>query len=166
MKIRFIMLILVLSFVFASCSEFNDEAFTSDVEESQEYNCTVDASPNETESSFEPLESVGETPTVAFGEEESRSETQPITDGGERPLLTIDTFDEYTKMLNSIHLPDDFVSYEKISQFGDFGGLVFLSETQKGDFSWYMYNLFDPLGDRFMCFRIIPTPILHSSVSC
>lgn len=147
-----LILLVCLSIVACACSNADIDDFTSDVEESQEYNCTADASPNEAESSFEALESVGETPTVAFGEEESRSETQPITDGGERPLLTVDTFDEYTKMLNSIRLPDDFVSYEKISQFGDFGGLVFLSETQKGDFSWYMYNLFDPLGDRFVIY--------------
>lgn len=66
--------------------------------------------------------------------------------GGERPLLTIESIEEYTKILSTEKISNNFVRYEMISQIGKFDSLVFLSETAKDDFSSYMYNLVDATG--------------------
>lgn len=64
----------------------------------------------------------------------------------ERPLLTIESVEEYTKILNTEKMPNDFVKYESISKLGAFRSLVFLSNTAGGDYSSYMYNLVDTTG--------------------
>ena len=66
-----------------------------------------------------------------------------MPNGGERPLLTIESIEVYQKFLNQSRLPENFVQYEKISQLGNFVNLVFLSDTSAGDFSSYMYSLVD-----------------------
>lgn len=66
--------------------------------------------------------------------------------GGERPLLTFESVGEYTDFINSKKLPENFVTYEKINQLGDFKNLIFLSATGENDFSSYVYTLVDSTG--------------------
>lgn len=58
------------------------------------------------------------------------------------PLVTLESKDAYTKFLNSVKLPNDFVSHDKIDAIGDFATLVFLSN----DGLWYVYSLVDSEG--------------------
>ena len=67
-------------------------------------------------------------------------------DGGERPLLTLDSENEYIEFLSSGEMPADFVSYDKIEAIGAFYGLVFLSDAYRNDYSSYMYSLIDSNG--------------------
>ena len=64
----------------------------------------------------------------------------------EHSLLTLETINDYNKFINSEKLPSNFVSYDKIDDMGQFVSLVFLSDTQKGDYSSYMYNIVDSTG--------------------
>lgn len=66
-----------------------------------------------------------------------------MPEGGERPLLTLESIKEYQELINSGKLPSTFVQHEKISQIGDFKSLVFLSDALAGEYSSYMYNLVD-----------------------
>lgn len=65
---------------------------------------------------------------------------------GERPLLTFESQNEYTKFLNLNKMPDDFVSYNKINNIGTFKSLVFTSDAYNNDYSSYMYTLIDSIG--------------------
>lgn len=61
----------------------------------------------------------------------------------ERPLLTLVSYDEYLKFINSSALPDHFVAYEAVSQFGTFDSFVCTSEASEGDYSEYTYFVVD-----------------------
>ena len=65
---------------------------------------------------------------------------------GERPLLTLESEDAYTKFLDSVEMPADFVPCDKIDVIGAFNGLVFLSDAYANDYSSYMYTLVDSEG--------------------
>lgn len=43
-------------------------------------------------------------------------------------------------------LPDNFVTYDKISHIGEFDGFIYLSNVISGDNSTYMYTLIDENG--------------------
>lgn len=62
------------------------------------------------------------------------------------PLLTIESFKEYEKLLKNQKMPDRFVGYDKISQIGEFYSVVFLSPTYSGDYSSCLYTLIDKSG--------------------
>ncbi len=86
------------------------------------------------------------TDTVKESQPNNETTTNPNNldpNGGERPLATISSMEEYQKIVNANILPQSFIPYEKISRFGTFQSLVFLSDTLSGDYSAYMYNLTD-----------------------
>ena len=64
----------------------------------------------------------------------------------EYPLLGLSSKEEYTEFLNSVELPDDFVSYDKIDAIGDFDVLIFLSPAYTNNYSSYMYGFVDSEG--------------------
>ena len=64
----------------------------------------------------------------------------------EYPLLGLSSKEEYTEFLNSVELPDDFVSYDKIDAIGDFDVLIFLSPAYTNNYSSYMYRFVDSEG--------------------
>ena len=72
--------------------------------------------------------------------------------GGEAPLTTIASYNEYLSFINSKNLPKNFVDFEKIAQFGEFKSIVFLSEARYGNYSSYMYNITDSIGENFVIY--------------
>lgn len=66
----------------------------------------------------------------------------------EMAQLRIKSLEEYRILVDSGKLPGTFVPYEKISEFGTFESMTFISNTFSGDFSWYYYTLIDSLGYR------------------
>lgn len=54
-------------------------------------------------------------------------------------VLTMSSYDEYLNFTNSTELPDNFVYFDYINQFGDFRSLVILTHPEHGDYSRYMY---------------------------
>jgi hypothetical protein len=70
-----------------------------------------------------------------------------VTPNVEEPLLTIESYSEYVSFLEYTDLPDQFVSYDMIAQFGAFDSFVCLTDARYGDYSSYMYNLVDVAAD-------------------
>ena len=68
--------------------------------------------------------------------------------GGDRPMLSIESVGEYTDFIKSTKLPENFVTYEKINQLGDFKFkfLVFLEEVHAIEYKSYLYTLVDSSG--------------------
>ena len=62
--------------------------------------------------------------------------------GGDRPSLSFASVGEYTNFINSKKLPENFVTYEKINQLGDFKFkfLVFLEEVHAIEYKSYLYT--------------------------
>ena len=75
---------------------------------------------------------------------------------GDRPLLTIESLDEYKKVLKTNELPSDFVTHEQIKSMGAFSSMVFLSNADGNDYgkdySGYMYNLVDESGYEYVLY--------------
>lgn len=63
--------------------------------------------------------------------------------------LSIFSYDEYVKFTKAAKLPEYFVSYEDISEFGEFLGFVCLSKSQNGDYSSLLYSFVDETGTEF-----------------
>lgn len=63
------------------------------------------------------------------------------------PGLTINGLDEYNEFVEQADLPEDFVRYESLTQFGEFRTLVIFSqktgEYSAKDYSNYMYSFVD-----------------------
>lgn len=81
--------------------------------------------------------------------ESKKTDSEIPSDGGERPLLTVESLEDYLKVIDTPKIPENFVQYEKIDKLGAFAGLVFLSDAYGDDYSSYMYNLIDSTGYRF-----------------
>ncbi len=60
--------------------------------------------------------------------------------------LSIFSYDEYVKFTKTADLPEYFVTYEDISQFGEFSGFVCLSKSEMGDYSSLFYSFVDETG--------------------
>ena len=134
-----------------------DEYTTDAIEETTETTVyeetTVETVTTEEATSEE--ETVGETVTSTQDKID-----QPSID--DFPLLTIISEEEYTKLLNSVDMPTDFVSYNKIEVIGDFDSVVFLSNAYANDYSSYMYTLVDSEGFEIILYvdhndEILPT---------
>lgn len=74
--------------------------------------------------------------------ESKKTDNEIPSDGGERPLLTVESFEDYLKVIDTQKIPENFVQYEKINKLGEFKCLVFLND----DNSSYMYTLADSTG--------------------
>lgn len=68
---------------------------------------------------------------------------------GEVPCLDANSYEEYLKIIKTVQLPEDFVSYSDISQLGVFKYFVFISDAFIGNYSNYMYTLIDENNFRF-----------------
>ena len=60
--------------------------------------------------------------------------------------LSIFDYDEYVQFTKNTALPDYFVSYEDLSEFGEFTGFVCLSDATKDDYSSLFYTFEDETG--------------------
>ena len=86
----------------------------------------------------------------------SQQDKEATTNKGEESKVTrydlvydpkiIESYKEYQMILESGNLPNNFVRYEQVSVFGDFGGVVFLSDTYEGQYNFYAYILMDESG--------------------
>lgn len=57
------------------------------------------------------------------------------------------TIEEYNNFISTADtLSDSFVYYDSIKSFGEFESLIFLSFTNDGDYSWYLYSFTDSSG--------------------
>jgi hypothetical protein len=63
--------------------------------------------------------------------------------------LSIFSYDEYVKFTKTAKLPEYFVTYEDISEFGEFSGFVCLSKSEHGDYSSLFYTFVDETGTEF-----------------
>ena len=63
--------------------------------------------------------------------------------------LSIFSYEEYVKFTKTADLPEYFVAYEDISEFGQFNGFVCLSKSEKGDYSSLFYSFVDETGTDF-----------------
>ena len=80
----------------------------------------------------------------------------PVTSGElinpdfvEIPSYDIYTLEEYQKFISAQNnLPNDFVPFDNLKQFGEFKKFYCLSDPSKGgvDFSWYQYKVVDESG--------------------
>lgn len=72
---------------------------------------------------------------------------------GERPLITLATYSDYKKYIEENSLSDKVVTYEYLDFIGEFRMLVFLSDARYGDYSMYMYTLYDKtFGDEIVLY--------------
>lgn len=71
---------------------------------------------------------------------------------GEIPLLTIEDIDMYNKFISQTDLPENFVYYNDIKEFGEFDTLVFLCDIRRGEYTEYMYDFRDENAGRFSLF--------------
>lgn len=60
--------------------------------------------------------------------------------------LSFYSYDEYVKFTQTADLPEYFVSFEDISEFGEFSGFVCLSKSEHGDYSSLFYTFVDETG--------------------
>ena len=63
--------------------------------------------------------------------------------------LSIFDYDEYVMFVKKTMLPDYFVSYEELSEFGTFNGFVCLSDATAQDYSSLIYAFVDESGEEF-----------------
>lgn len=100
------------------------------------------------------LFSCGEKSTPNSNNELSDSfyESGPFTLIIDYPGLTFETFELYQKFIQTTQLPSDFVPYSSISQFGEFSGLVVLSDWMFGDYSACMYRMMDDMEYNFVLY--------------
>lgn len=95
--------------------------------------------------------------SASFPVQETVSTQQtPVTSGElinpdfvEIPSYDIYTLEEYQKFISAQNnLPNDFVPFDDLKQFGKFKKFYCLSDPSKGgvDFSWYQYKVVDESG--------------------
>ncbi len=156
MKKIFPLFTVIILFVFLSaCVATTKDA--DDIESNNEVISQLDtASRNTTDTEEDNAISTEEDDAISTEEDDTISaetkdeqyDTEAIIppEGGEAPLLTIESLTEYQKLLSSEKLPTDFVDYSQIESIGDFKHIVFLSDAYDGDYSWYMYDLIDSTG--------------------
>ena len=68
-------------------------------------------------------------------------------------LPTFEDYDEYVRYLETLTLPDYFVSYEDLSEFGEFNGFVRLSPDA---YSHLLYSFVDETGTEFCIYVYCP----------
>lgn len=64
----------------------------------------------------------------------------------DRPLVSIDSVEEYNKFLDENPSDQKFISYSILCEIGEFNRVTFLSNTKADDYSHYMYELCDASG--------------------
>lgn len=91
---------------------------------------------------------------VATNGGQTNHNTPGSNDGltGERPLLNLETYEEYLNFIGKAELPAEFVTYEEISHLGEFKSFVCLSEARLNNFSSCMYTLFDESQREFLLY--------------
>ncbi len=141
-KTLFFVLIICICVVLISCHE------------SEQYEETDTLNTSDPQLDNDQTEPNNDTPsTEDLGETETEAHSNNNTDvSGDVSSLHIQNFEEYQKFLkssqNSHFLSDKFVSYDKLSMFGEFDGMVFLHDlSYETEFYRYMYNFL--IHDRF-----------------
>lgn len=79
------------------------------------------------------------------GTQSIRSSEESVADG-EIPLLTIETYGEYTEFISTNEYAGQIVKFDLIKDFGDFKSFVVTSGGYNGDYSQYCYSFVDPYG--------------------
>ena len=66
-------------------------------------------------------------------------------------FLALEDMDSYKKFIQAADLPDNFVCYDALSMFGEFDGLIILSQKVDNyladDYSEYLYSFLDANGN-------------------
>ena len=66
-------------------------------------------------------------------------------------FLELDDMDSYKQFIQAADLPDNFVCYDALSMFGEFDGLIILSQKVDNyladDYSEYLYSFLDANGN-------------------
>lgn len=66
-------------------------------------------------------------------------------------FLALEDMDSYKKFIQAAELPDNFVCYDALSMFGEFDGLIILSQKVDNyladDYSEYLYSFLDANGN-------------------
>lgn len=71
---------------------------------------------------------------------------------GSRPMLTIESMEEYNKFLETMPDVDGFVTYDMIKEIGTFKHFVCLSDSRFNDYSHYTYGITDDTGSEFILY--------------
>lgn len=85
-------------------------------------------------------------------EDESSSALASVSEKPQNPSHidyfspTMENYEEYLSGIALFDLPQSFVYYDSVRQFGDFHSFVYLSNIQSGDYSHYMYTFIDESG--------------------
>lgn len=79
--------------------------------------------------------------------------------------LSIFDYDEYVRFTKNTTLPDYFVSYEDLSEFGEFTSFVCLSDATKQDYSSLFYTFEDEAGAEFSMYVNYPPEKWYSESS-
>lgn len=65
-----------------------------------------------------------------------------VPSAGEVPLPTFSNISDYNKFISTTDLPEDFVYYDDLKEFGTFRNLVILSNVRKDGYSNYLYSFY------------------------
>ena len=65
---------------------------------------------------------------------------------GERPLITITDYNEYSDFMSKEDRADKIIGFDAFKPIGNFKNFVILSDGRYGDYSQYMYNIDDGSG--------------------
>lgn len=88
-----------------------------------------------------------------FGTYDLNKQNDGIEESIEVILPTFEDYDEYVRYLETLTLPDYFVSYEDLSEFGEFNGFVRLSPDA---YSHLLYSFVDETGTEFCIYVYCP----------
>jgi hypothetical protein len=81
-------------------------------------------------------------------------ETRREVNANDEYIPTMNTYKEYTEYIRAVKLPQTFVPYEALSDFGVFDSFVY-----RGTESSYLYSIRDTACDRLICLTIYPRPM-------
>lgn len=106
--------------------------------------------PNPAENMYNPIEntraSVEDVPSTT---ENLHTENTEGTFNGlqtDRPLISIDSVEEYNKFLDEKPSEQKYISYSILREIGEFARITVLSNATIGDYSHYVYELYDASG--------------------
>ncbi|MBQ8408135.1 MAG: hypothetical protein IJY39_04655 [Clostridia bacterium] len=131
-KIFRICFLCVVVLLFASCAGLANDVKLGDMGSTLTITNNGNTEKDDTE-----LSDIPETETY-----DQQSEVENV----EIPLMTFESLDELDAFLKMNKIPRNFVTYDVISDMGEFISFVFLSDAQSGDYSHGFYSLRDKSG--------------------
>ncbi|MBQ1848531.1 MAG: hypothetical protein II135_11040, partial [Clostridia bacterium] len=80
---------------------------------------------------------------------------------GERPLITITDYNEYSDFMSKEDRADKIIGFDAFKPIGNFKNFVILSEGRQGDYSQYKYGIDD--GSGFIINLTVTDTSVHKS---